>query len=90
MKKFTLELFTTIGIGSASGLLLPRSFLYLISDIVCFLYEYNITDTNLNKYPLLQNPSQNILKEDKPDFESLTHFQDTLYIFARSTTKEMR
>jgi hypothetical protein len=44
------------------------------------LYEYNITDTNLNKYPLLQNPSQNILKKDKPDFESLTHFQDTLYI----------
>jgi hypothetical protein len=48
------------------------------------LYEYNITDTNLNKYPLLQNPSQNILKKDKPDFESLTHFQDTLYIFARA------
>jgi hypothetical protein len=48
MKK-TLELFTTIiGIGSASGLFL-RSFLYLISDNSAF-YEYNITDTNLNKY----------------------------------------
>jgi hypothetical protein len=51
------------------------------------LYEYNITDTNLNKYPLLQNPSQNILKKDKPDFESLTHFQDTLYIFGSAHNK---
>jgi hypothetical protein len=29
------------------------------------LYEYNITDTNLNKYPLLQNESKHS-KKDKP------------------------
>jgi hypothetical protein len=89
MKKFTLELFTTIiGIGSASGLFFQDHFLYLIGDNSGFLYEYNVTDTSLNKYPLLQNPSQNIPKKDKPDFESLTHFQDTLYIFGSGSTAQ--
>jgi hypothetical protein len=44
------------------------------------LYEYNITDTNLNKYSPTK-PESKHSKKDKPDFESLTHFQDTLYIF---------
>ncbi|SEA01404.1 hypothetical protein SAMN05443667_101612 [Flavobacterium gillisiae] len=87
MKKFTLELFTTIiGIGSASGLFFQNNSLYLIGDNSGFLYEYNITDASLNKYPLLQNPSENIPKKDKPDFESITHFQDTLYIFGSGST----
>lgn len=87
MKKFTLELFTTIiGIGSASGLFFHDNWLYIISDNSGFLYEYNNTDSSLNKYPLLQNPSENILKKDKPDFESLTHFQDTLYVFGSGST----
>lgn len=89
MKKFTLELFTTIiGIGSASGLFFQDNSLYLIGDNSGFLYEYNITDTSLNKYPLLQNPSDNIPKKDKPDFESITHFRDTLYIFGSGSTEK--
>ncbi|PKH66135.1 hypothetical protein CXF59_09050 [Flavobacterium sp. ALD4] len=89
MKKITLELFTSIiGIGAASGLFFQDHFLYLIGDNSSFLYEYNLTDTSLNKYPLLQNPSQNILKKDKHDFESLTHFQDTLYIFGSGSTAQ--
>jgi hypothetical protein len=89
MKKITLELFTSIiGIGAASGLFFQDHFLYLIGDNSGFLYEYNVTDTSLNKYPLLQNPSQNIPKKDKPDFESLTHFQDTLYIFGSGATAQ--
>jgi hypothetical protein len=89
MKKFTLELFTTIiGIGSASGFFFQNDFLYLIGDNSGFLYEYNISDTNFKKYPLIRDPSENIVKKDKPDFESLTHYQDTLYIFGSgSTTK---
>jgi predicted RND superfamily exporter protein len=63
MKKFTLELFTTIiGIGSASGLFFQDHFLYLISDNSGFLYEYNITDTNLNKYPPLKPESKHSKK----------------------------
>lgn len=87
MKKFRLELFTTIiGIGSASGLFFQDHFIYLIGDNSGFLYEYSIVDSNLTKYPLLENPSQNIPKKDKPDFESLTNFQDTLYIFGSGST----
>jgi hypothetical protein len=89
MKKFTLELFTTIiGIGSASGLFFHDNWLSIIGDNSGFLYEYNNTDSSLNKYPLLRNPSENILKKDKPDFESLTHFQDTLYIFGSGSTNK--
>lgn len=89
MKKFTLELFTTIiGIGSASGLFLHDNFLYLIGDNSGLLYEYNFTDTVLNKYPLLQNPSENAPKKDKPDFESITYFQDTLYVFGSGSTEK--
>jgi hypothetical protein len=86
-EKIHAKLFTTIiGIGSASGLFFQDHFLYLISDNSGFLYEYNITDTN-NKYPLLQNPSQNILK-DKPDFESLSFSRHALYLWLRPTTKK--
>jgi hypothetical protein len=45
-----------------------------------FLYEYNITDTNLNKYPLLQNPSQNILKK-KPDWIPNSFSRHALYLW---------
>jgi hypothetical protein len=50
------------------------------------LYEYNITDTNLNKYSPTK-PESKHSKKDKPDFESLTHFQDTLYIFGSAHNK---
>ena len=79
MKKFTLDLvFHIIGIGSASGLFYQNDLLYLISDNSSYLYEYNIKKEHLEKYPLYHNPSENILKIDKPDFESITHFQDSL------------
>ena len=87
MKKFTLELvFHIIGIGSASGLFYQNDLLYLISDNSSYLYEYNIKKEHLEKYPLYHNPSENILKIDKPDFESITHFQDSLYIFGSGST----
>jgi hypothetical protein len=54
--------------------------LFMISDN-SFLYEYNITNGTVNEYPLLKMLTKNILKQDKPDFESITHFQDTLYVF---------
>ena len=87
MKKFTLELvFHIIGIGSASGLFYQNDLLYLISDNSSYLYEYNIKKEHLEKYPLYHNPSENIFKIDKPDFESITHFQDSLYIFGSGST----
>ncbi|MBX9887528.1 MAG: hypothetical protein K2Y30_06310 [Flavobacteriaceae bacterium] len=87
MTKFTLEiLFHIIGIGSASGLFYQNNSIFVISDNSSFLYEYNIAKETLKEYPLLKNASQNIAKQDKPDFESLTHFQDTLYIFGSGST----
>ena len=87
MKNFTLEiLFHIIGIGSASGLFYQNNSLFVISDNSTFLYEYNTATKTVNEYPLLKNPSQNIAKQDKPDFESITHFQDTLYIFGSGST----
>jgi hypothetical protein len=87
MTKFTLEiLFRIIGIGSASGLFYQNNSIFVISDNSSFLYEYNIAKETLKEHPLLKNASQNIAKQDKPDFESLTHFQDTLYIFGSGST----
>ena len=87
MKKFTLELvFHIIGIGSASGLFYQNDLLYLIGDNSSYLYEYNVKNSNLAKYPLLHNPADNIEKISKPDFESITHYQDSLYIFGSGST----
>ena len=36
----------------------------------------------------MQNPTENIPKKDKADFESITHFQDTLYIFGSGSTEK--
>ncbi len=45
MQKFQLELlFHIIGIGSASGLLLNGTNLYIISDNSHVLYEYSLID----------------------------------------------
>lgn len=87
MKKFTLDIvFHIIGIGSASGLFYQNDILYLIGDNSSYLYEYNMLDASLNKYPLLKDPANNIPKNSKPDFESITHYQDTLYIFGSGST----
>jgi hypothetical protein len=87
MKKFTLDLlFKIIGIGSASGLLYNDNSLLLISDNSGFLYEYNIESSSLKSYPLIEDPSENISKSKKPDFESFTKYQDTVYVFGSGST----
>ena len=88
MEKFTLEiLFHIIGIGSASGLFYQNNHLFIVGDNSGYLYDYSITDAQLQKYPLIENQSENISKKEKPDFESLVHYQDTLYIFGSGSTQ---
>ena len=88
MEKFTLEIvFQIIGIGSASGLFLNNDSLYIIGDNSGFLYEYNIQNQQLNQHPLINNPTTNIAKKLKPDFESITHHNDTLYVFGSGSTE---
>jgi hypothetical protein len=89
MKKFKLEiLFKIIGVGSASGLFLQDQSLYIISDTSNFLYEYRIDNSELHRYPLTTNAIDTLSKSTKPDFESITSFQDTLYLFGSGSTNK--
>lgn len=87
MEKFQLSLlFKIIGIGSASGLVYLNETLYIISDNSSYLYEYHISDTTLHKISLVENPQENILKKDKPDFEAIAQKKDKLVIIGSGST----
>ncbi|MFV8370313.1 DUF6929 family protein [Flavobacterium sp. LB2R40] len=89
MEKFTLELlFQIIGIGSASGLIYKEDSLYIIGDNSGYLYEYHMNSHDLKRHALIENPSENILKKEKPDFEAIAHFEDKLYVFGSGSTKK--
>lgn len=89
MEKFTLEiLFQIIGIGSASGLIYQDNSLFIIGDNSGYLYEYNIDNSDLKKHEIIANPTENIAKNLKPDFESITHHNDTVYIFGSGSTDQ--
>lgn len=87
MNRFTLELlFQIIGVGSASGLIYNDDHLNIVSDNSSYLYEYAIKSSTLRRHPLLENPSENIAKKIKPDFEAITSYADTLYLFGSGST----
>ena len=89
MEKITLELlFQIIGIGSASGLIYKDNSLLIIGDNSGFLYEYQMDSKDLKRHPLLENPTENTLKKDKADFEAITHFGDSLYVFGSGSTEK--
>ena len=89
MEKLKLELlFQIIGIGSASGLIYKDNSLLIIGDNSGFLYEYHIDSKDLKRHPLLENPTENTLKKDKADFEAITHYGDSLYIFGSGSTEK--
>ena len=89
MHKLKLELlFQIIGIGSASGLVYKDNALWIIGDDSDFLYEYHIDSKEINRYPLIENMSENILKKDKPDFEAITLLGEDLYIFGSGSTEK--
>lgn len=89
MEKLKLELlFKIIGIGSASGLVYKDNALWIIGDNSGFLYEYHIDSRDLNRHPLTENPSENILKKDKSDFEAITNFGEEFYVFGSGSTEK--
>jgi hypothetical protein len=89
MEKFTLELlFQIIGIGSASGLIYKDNNLFIIGDNSGYLYEYSIESKNLQRHQIVENAGENIVKSEKPDFEAITHFEDTLYVFGSGSTEK--
>ncbi len=89
MTNFQLQTFATIsGLGAASGIIYLNHNIYLISDNSGFLYKYEISNKNLSKFPILENPEENIAKKDKPDFESITLKDNKFYIFGSGSTKK--
>jgi hypothetical protein len=88
MQKFQLSEYLKIsGIGSASGIVFTNQSLYIISDNAGFLYQYNLDSDKLVKHQLIKNPSENILKINKPDFEAITLKENELHIFGSGSTK---
>lgn len=89
MEKFQLQLFLKIiGLGSASGLLFNNNSVLAIGNNTSFLYEYHLKTKQLQKHPLLENASETIAKKDKPDFESITQFENNIYIFGSGSTEK--
>ncbi len=91
MQKFQLELlFHIIGIGSASGLLLNGTSLYMVSDNSHILYNYSLTDKKLEKINLAPKghtgPLENVPKKEKADYEALTAMGEELYLFGSGST----
>jgi hypothetical protein len=88
MEKFHLSLlYKIIGIGSASGLFYHDNSLFIISDNSTFLYYYQIESNTLTKIPLIEDGQENIIKKQKPDFESITYYKNSLYLFGSGSTE---
>ena len=89
MTNFQLQTFAEIsGLGAASGIIYLDENIYLIGDNSGFLYKYDISSKNLYKFPILENAQENIIKKDKPDFESITLNDNKFYIFGSGSTKK--
>ena len=88
MENFQLQLLLKIiGLGSASGLLYQDNSIIAIGDNSSFLYQYNLINEELQKYPLLENANENIIKKIKPDFEAITQYNNDIYIFGSGSTQ---
>ncbi len=87
MKNFELEVFLEInGIGAVSGLIYDQNSIYTISDNANFIYHYTIADKVMKEYAINKNPSKNIIKKEKPDFEAITKKEHLLYVFGSGST----
>lgn len=89
----TMELtfFTEIeGVGAASGIHYQDDFLYLIGDTSAYLYQYELKTSQLKRIQLLDDVQggllENIIKNNKPDFETLCYYENTLTILGSGST----
>lgn len=80
-------LFKIIGLGSASGLVYHNNTIVAVGDNSSYLYEYTISTEKLERYPLQENAQENTLKKIKKDFESITQFEDIIYVFGSGSTE---
>ena len=88
MEDFKLQIFLNIiGIGSASGILFNNNKLYIVSDNSSYLYEYLLEKEILHKIELTKNSTENILKKEKPDLESIALKGKKIYLFGSASTE---
>jgi hypothetical protein len=88
MEQIQLQFFLKIiGLGSASGLLVHNNTILAVGDSSSYLYAYHIDKQELQKHPMLYLATENIPKKQKPDFEAITKFQETIYVFGSGSTK---
>lgn len=91
MSKFQLEIAYQInGVGAASGIVFHNESLFIISDNSTFLYEYLIHSEQLLKHPIVYNAEENTIKKEKLDFESITLFDNSFYIFGSGSTAKRK
>ncbi len=89
MEKMQLHPYFEIkGIGAASGLVYKDNSLFIVSDNSTFLYEYNLNEKVLHKIKLFEDSQENLAKKDKADFESITLFDNKLYLYGSGSTKK--
>ena len=89
MENFQLSPIETIKrIGATSGLVYQDNTLFIVSDNSTFLYQYKLNEKTLDKIKLFENSQESIAKKDKADFESITLFDNKLYLFGSGSTKK--
>lgn len=87
MENYRLSaLFKIEGLGAASGLFYRGNHLYIISDSSSFLYQYNIETAVLERIKLIGDSHENIAKAEKPDFEAISYYNGSLYLFGSGST----
>jgi hypothetical protein len=87
MQNFQLSAFLKIsGIGAASGIVNCNKSLYIISDNSGFLFQYILESHQLVKHSLKENASENNIKSQKSDFESISLKENELHIFGSGST----
>lgn len=88
MKDFSIKKLIKInGVSSASGVSYSDGIIRLISDDSNYLYKYQISN-HITTKTLLSNGEQTeqIIKSEKLDLESLTETEDAIYTFGSGST----
>lgn len=88
MKNFNIQPFVKLqGISSASGLTYSNDVIRIITDDSNYLYEYQISKSLSSKILLLNaEVTEQIIKSEKLDLESLTETEDSIFTFGSGST----
>lgn len=79
------------GVGAASGLYFKDGIIYLIGDSSAYLYQYYVEEKQLERtqilFSLIGDESENIIKANKPDFESICFYDHHLFVIGSGSTE---